>query len=141
MRGGRADPALRPGPDEALGRFQEGAAFDDHAEAVALGHRLRAAERGQELPATDGHIVVFKLSTCATVPLEGGCRKPSALELDAAVHLIYVGYRGDEKAAPRLQVVDAAGGREITSVPIGSGDDEDSLHFVPDTFNVLTYAR
>jgi hypothetical protein len=64
------------------------------------------------------------MKVAATVPLEGGCRKPSALELDDADHVIYVGCRGDEKAAPRLQVVDAASGKETASVPIGRGVDE-----------------
>jgi hypothetical protein len=155
---------------------------------------------------------VRTMRLAATVPLEAGCRKPSALELDHADRRIYVGCRGDEQTPPRMLVVDADGATTITSVPIGrgvdevmydarhrqimtangedgslsvidkqsadryrlietigtrplartgvldertgkiylvnaqyvkrnGGDDEDSLHFVPDTFTVLTYAR
>jgi hypothetical protein len=156
---------------------------------------------------------VKAMQVAATVPLDGGCRKPSALELDNADHRIYVGCRGDAQTSPRLLVVDAASATKIASVPIGrgvdevmydarkrlvmtangedgslsviskqsadryqpvetvgtrpmartgvldersgkiylvnaqyvkingSGDDEDSTHFVPNTFSVLTYAR
>lgn len=67
---------------------------------------------------------VKSMQVLATVPLKDGCRKPSALELDNIDHLIYVGCRGDAKAPPRLQVVDAASGKELTAVPIGHGVDE-----------------
>lgn len=67
---------------------------------------------------------VKAMQVAATVALASGCRKPSALELDNADHRIYVGCRGDAKEAPRLQVVDAASGKELTSVPIGRGVDE-----------------
>jgi ligand-binding sensor domain-containing protein len=67
---------------------------------------------------------VKAMQVAATVALKEGCRKPAALELDNAAHRIYVGCRGDAQAAPRLQVVDADSGREITSVPIGRGVDE-----------------
>jgi hypothetical protein len=67
---------------------------------------------------------VKAMQVAATVPLKEGCRKPSALELDNPDQRIYVGCRGDAKAAPRLQVVDAASGKEITSLPIGHGVDE-----------------
>jgi hypothetical protein len=67
---------------------------------------------------------VKAMQVAATVPLKDGCRKPSALELDNADRRIYVGCRGDGKAAPRLQVVDAASGKEIAAVPIGHGVDE-----------------
>ena len=67
---------------------------------------------------------VKAMRVAATVPLKDGCRKPSALELDNPDRLVYVGCRGDAGKAPRLQVVDAASGREIASVPIGHGVDE-----------------
>lgn len=67
---------------------------------------------------------VKAMRVLATVPLKDGCRKPSALELDNPDHLVYVGCRGDAGNAPRLQVVDAASGKEIASVPIGHGVDE-----------------
>jgi hypothetical protein len=66
---------------------------------------------------------VQNMKVAATVALDG-CRKPSALELDNTDHRIFVGCRGDAKAAPRLQVVDAASGKTVTSVPIGRGVDE-----------------
>ncbi|MGZ5200183.1 MAG: YncE family protein [Telluria sp.] len=66
---------------------------------------------------------VQTMKVAATVALDG-CRKPSALELDNAGHRIFVGCRGDASNEPRLQVVDAASGRTVTSVPIGRGVDE-----------------
>jgi hypothetical protein len=67
---------------------------------------------------------VRTMKVAATVSLQGGCRKPSALELDNPDRRIYVGCRGDATTAPRLQVVDAASGQEIASTPIGRGVDE-----------------
>lgn len=67
---------------------------------------------------------VKDMRVAATVALESGCRKPAALDMDKLDHRIYVGCRGDDKSAPRLQVVDAVSGKETASVPIGRGVDE-----------------
>jgi hypothetical protein len=67
---------------------------------------------------------VRAMRLAATVPLEAGCRKPAALELDRPDRRIYVGCRGDEQTAPRLLVVDADTVATVASVPIGRGVDE-----------------
>lgn len=79
------------------------------------------------LPLRDKSVVAKvdarSLQRVGTLPLKG-CVRPAALETDNAGGRIFVGCRGDAKAAPALAVLDAASGRQVATVPIGRGVDD-----------------
>lgn len=68
-------------------------------------------------------IDVRAMKVAALMPL-AGCVKPSALELDNVNKRIFVGCRGDEGHGPRLDILDAASGKQVGSATIGRGVDE-----------------